>query len=360
MGTRSRWGFSFLLVTVFVIDHPQCATRSPDHLQLAVAYLEVERYDRALQEVRRARREKGRSTVGDLIAALAHTGLGQPDAAVSTLVKGLRAEPANTRLHGALREICARHENYTVALDQLAPVLESQDPPHPILLTTVGWLHAAAGEYQKALGPLQDAAATSNGDMLATTELSRTLEKLERPQEAVEILDAALQKAPNHPELLLAAGLFHLRRADPETATGFFDSLITVSSDPSQAAARLAGACYEAGSHDFAVRYYERAIELGATEAYVYNNLAWSYAATGRNLDRALSLALRAVKKSPDNPGYLDTYAEVCFGLGQVHRAVALMRRALELEPVDGTQREYLIEQMQRFQQALEAESPPS
>ena len=84
------------------------------------------------------------------------------------------------------------------------------------------------------------------------------------------------------------------------------------------------------------------------------NNLAWTYAEEGLRLDRGLELSLRAVKADADNVVYLDTYAELFFKKGQYSRAVALMGRALELEPEDGAHYLYLQEQMHKFRRALE------
>ena len=79
------------------------------------------------------------------------------------------------------------------------------------------------------------------------------------------------------------------------------------------------------------------------------------YAEEGMRLNYALGLSMRAVKLEADSPVYLDTYAELLHLLGRRAHAVAIMRRALELEPPDGEQRIYLEGQMAKFQQALDA-----
>lgn len=353
MRSRARLGLQLLAAAVFVIDSPQCGTRHTDHLQLAVAYLEAERYNRALQEVERARREHGKSSEGALVAALAHTGLERPDAAVAVLAGGLDSAPADERLHRALREVCARSELYAEALQAVEPLLENSESPAPALLATVGWLRAATGDFPGALQPLQRAAGVEDAETFARLELSRTLEALGRSAEALEVLERALQEDPDHPEVLLAVGLAYVRCDDRDAAIDGFERLLENSQQASRDASRIAAACYEAGSPDLAVRYYERAIELGEVDPFVYNNLAWTYAELNTCLDRALELARTAVKMAPENPGYLDTYAEVYFGLGKIRQAVALMRRALELVPAGGRNRHYLEQQMARFHQAL-------
>ena len=64
-----------------------------------------------------------------------------------------------------------------------------------------------------------------------------------------------------------------------------------------------------------------------------HNNLAWLASRLGRNLDKALTHAQRAVELEPENHGYLDTLADVWFRKGEKAKAVALMKKCLELEP---------------------------
>ena len=59
--------------------------------------------------------------------------------------------------------------------------------------------------------------------------------------------------------------------------------------------------------------------------------------------------ARQAVKSDADNVVYLDTYAEVLHLLGRHRRAMAIMALAIELEPEDGDQYDYLQQQMQKF-----------
>ncbi len=70
----------------------------------------------------------------------------------------------------------------------------------------------------------------------------------------------------------------------------------------------------------------------------VLNNLAWTYAEEGVELDRAEKLSRDAVKSEADNVVYLDTYAEVLHLQGQHRRAMAIIALAIELEPEDGEQ----------------------
>jgi tetratricopeptide (TPR) repeat protein len=94
----------------------------------------------------------------------------------------------------------------------------------------------------------------------------------------------------------------------------------------------------------FAAAYARRRAELAQRpdDPERKNNLAWLCARCGENLAEARELAEAAMRAEPENAAYLDTAAEVYFGLGDVKRAVELETRALELRPDDPFMREQL------------------
>lgn len=80
----------------------------------------------------------------------------------------------------------------------------------------------------------------------------------------------------------------------------------------------------------------------------LHNDLAWLYARCHRNLGDALAHARRAVERRPDNPGYVDTLAEVHFHLGDRDEAVRLSERSVALAP----DRAIHQKQLERFRSA--------
>jgi len=306
-----------ILLGVFVIDNPQCGNRRYTHPQLAFAYLEKGRYEQALVEAQRALRQHGDDPALYLIAALAQLGQDQIEAAVLTLEQGLQIDPDDERIHPTLRRICQDAERFDLARDVLERLLE-QHPNSVRTRGSLGWVYAQLGE----------------------------------DEQAVELLNEALASEPDDDQLLLAMGDCQLRQGQPEAAARSFAQALAKSKLPVATAVAIARHYYEQGMRRQTIEYYERAMEHEAEDPLILNNLAWTYAEEGIRLDRALELATRAVKLEADNVVYLDTYAEVFFQKGQHARAIAVMRRALELEPEDGEQYEYLQEQLEKFRRA--------
>ncbi len=77
-----------------------------------------------------------------------------------------------------------------------------------------------------------------------------------------------------------------------------------------------------------------------------HNNLAWLCASCRRELDKGLEHASAAVKLAPEHAGYLDTLAEIHFQRGDQAKAVALMKKCVEMDP----KRPYYRKQLKRIE----------
>lgn len=96
----------------------------------------------------------------------------------------------------------------------------------------------------------------------------------------------------------------------------------------------LQGDIYEQiGQRKKSYASYQRSLRLNDSNVGVLNNYAYHLAVEGRMLDRALEMAEKANKLSPDNATYIDTEAWVLFKLGRYIDAQVLMRRVMLLDP---------------------------
>lgn len=350
-GLRAQsWMFGVL--GVFVVQN-HCGVPGVAHDQLGAHFLDRGQPARALQEARRAVREAPDEAAPRVIEALALADMDRLEEAATALEEALRRHPDDARLYATLRSVCVEQQREDVALDVLQR-LASQRPGHWLLTLNLGWAHHAVGDSSQALVLLESAVADPDPDVapeervLAYVELSRLYGEQGRLQDAVQVIDDALVSTPHEPRLLVTAGELRLRQGQAQQAEALFDDALRGSDDVARTAVQIAVAFYNADDRLRAIRFYERAI-ANRPSPLTLNNLAWTYAEAGVNLDRAQELSLRAVKSDADNVVYLDTYAEVLFRQGRVPQAVALMRRCLDLEPVDGEQYDYLQGQLRRF-----------
>jgi tetratricopeptide (TPR) repeat protein len=91
------------------------------------------------------------------------------------------------------------------------------------------------------------------------------------------------------------------------------------------------------GDRERAIERYEEAIRHGPELAEAKNNLAYIYADSGENLDRALDLAQDAKALLPDNPSVADTLGWVLYKRGVPSAAISYLKEAeAATKPSDG------------------------
>jgi len=83
------------------------------------------------------------------------------------------------------------------------------------------------------------------------------------------------------------------------------------------------------GAQDKAIERYEAAIKYGPDLAYPKNDLAYIYAETGTNLDRALDLAQDAKAALPDTATVADTLGWVLYKRGIPSAAISYLKEAV-------------------------------
>ena len=340
------------LMGVFVIENPQCGITA-EHHRLALYYLDQGHYERALVEARRAVREHAESAPSYLIMAMAELGLERPEAAIAAIGQAILADPGNPQYYATLRQVCQEEKRFDLGRQVLDQVLAAQ-PDNHLAQSNLGWTYAQLDDEDRARQWLEQAAVGDSTATFAQVQLARFHLRHQRYAEAAQVLAQALRQVPGDPAALLALGDCHLRQGAQEEARSRFAAALEHSDEPAATAGQIASLCYDQGLRRLAIEYYEQALGRGPQppSPALLNNLAWTYGEENLKLEYALQLSLQAVKSDADNPVYLDTYAELLFKQGQGDRAIALMRRALENEPADSEQHQYLEGQMQKFQQA--------
>ncbi len=90
---------------------------------------------------------------------------------------------------------------------------------------------------------------------------------------------------------------------------------------------------------------YDGRMARKGNDASFLNDYAWTFAEKGINLPRALAAAQKAARLSKEEPGVLDTLAEVYFKMGKRAEALATIEKAIAKQPED----KYFQEQREKF-----------
>ena len=83
--------------------------------------------------------------------------------------------------------------------------------------------------------------------------------------------------------------------------------------------------------------HFVRVLQIDPDAPVAANNLAWLYAETDENLDRALELALRARAKLPDRPEVNDTVGWVHYRKDRAAEAIPYFEKSVEKDPNNPT-----------------------
>jgi tetratricopeptide (TPR) repeat protein len=309
------------------------------------------------------------------LKALLLRSLGKADAARDVLRHLVRLAPQNTdymrRLLGA--ELAAGE---FADAERLHERLRAMDKGDGMLDRQVLAVYLAAGELNRASSLLERMIAQDTtdagliyalgncrlqlGDTIRAETLFRRANRMEPAEPrywialaamamgrqdfvaVTTLVDSALEHAPSHPSLLSLKGLALYRGGHPLESIPVFEQAIELDSTLYVALGSLALVYDELDSVDRAVELYERAIHYSDSAATYLNNLAYTYASHGVELERAKALVRRALEVEPNNSAYLDTMGWVEFALGDYHGAVRWLEKARHADPSSAATLEHL------------------
>ena len=366
----------------FDVGLPAWPNNAPARLLVGQTAEKLGDAPRALQEYRAAYRADRNGDEGPLAAARLYLALGEYDEAFHFASLRLGSEneaPAAHRLAARAALGLGQHARARALVDRLEALvgqeLAAAIDAAAVLNATDGPAAAAAALQSRGL----DLADPSNREALgAVVEYLTDQGKVTR---ALALVDGAAEKDREAADLYDLRGrlLANLDRSDKAEAA--FEKALSVDADYAPALAGLATLAAAAGDTEGAIELFDRsarsdvslvASHYGAAQlvllsgdvdgaetrlrallkaapqhADACNDLAWILAEKGQDLDRALELALRAVRQHAE-ANTLDTLGWVRMARREYDLAEKALRRAVRKDPQAASIR-------YRLGQALEA-----
>jgi arylsulfatase A-like enzyme/predicted Zn-dependent protease len=202
------------------------------------------------------------------------------------------------------------------------------DPGAPIVAVGLGQVAEAAGDRERAREHYREAhtraraqeSSSEGGWRLAALMLE--MGELEKADQTLASLAPAESKSEDAARRLAAAELVAGRT---EAAIARLEDASEAIPDSAGVALLLGSAFEKAGRPDDALAARERAVLLAPDAPAALNDLAWSLAVTGKDLDRALELAERVHAAAPKALEALDTLAVVRLRRGEAAAALVLL-----------------------------------
>jgi tetratricopeptide (TPR) repeat protein len=260
---------------------------------LAQSLVILRRMDEALSELN-AIPESDRTA--DVLYALGrvHIVTGNDVEARKYLTRANELMPTNHDIMRNLMRLDRKEGRFPESVARVGAAVDA-DPESAKLYTLSGIVAQMDGRPDDAEKAFQKAIDIDPTDAAGYEQLARLYAKTGRLNEAVSTYEAAIKARPEDPNLHYFLG----------TLYSF------------------------GGARDKAIERYEDAVKFGPDLAYPKNDLAYLYAESGENLDRALDLAQDAKAALPDTSTVADTLGWVLYKRGIPSAAISYLKEAV-------------------------------
>ncbi len=211
------------------------------------------------------------------------------------------------------------------------------DPGHEMSLSLLGDRLESVERYEEAIAVYERVPPTSAVHASMRQQIAQNLQRLERPDEAIRVLKAALNGTKD--DLRTYAGIADVQRAEErfEDAVENYSKAIALVKKPEERHWLL---FYTRGiAYERAKRWQESeadlklSLKLKPENPGVMNYLAYSWVDRGVNVPEALAMLKRAVAMRPEDGFIVDSLGWAYFKLGQYDEAVKYLEQAILLEP---------------------------
>lgn len=259
--------------------------------------------------------------------------LGQAEQSEAVLRELQERAPRNPAALSRLAELYLRSGRIPEASRQLE-ALRKIDPANPVTYYFLGVVALQEKEFERARNHFERAVLLNPALEPAQTDLAVALLSLQRPEDAVAVLDRARKEVPPSFRLEYLSGVARsqLKRFDQALEAYSTAEKLGATNQPPLTDHRFyfqVGALLERkGDEAKSIEYLEKSLELKPDFDEALNHLGYLWAEKGKNLQRARAMIEQALQAEPENPAYMDSMGWVLFRLGRFTEALEWLTQA--------------------------------
>ena len=259
--------------------------------------------------------------------------LGQAEQSEAVLRELQERAPRNPAALSRLAELYLRSGRIPEASRQLE-ALRKIDPANPVTYYFLGVVALQEKEFERARNHFERAVLLNPALEPAQTDLAVALLSLQRPEDAVAVLDRARKEVPPSFRLEYLSGVARsqLKRFDQALEAYSTAEKLGATNQPPLTDHRFyfqVGALLERkGDEAKSIEYLEKSLELKPDFDEALNHLGYLWAEKGKNLQRARAMIEQALQAEPENPAYMDSMGWVLFRLGRFTEALEWLTKA--------------------------------
>lgn len=303
-------------------------------LALAGLYEEQKKYQEAIDAYRRyldinPARAGFRVKVGELLIKT-----DQPELAEKEFLELLKALPTSVEARMALGLLYYDLRRFAESAAQFAMLLRRTPKDDKLL-----YLLASALEQKGDLPDAREAylKVSPAFDLYANAQVYAAviLKKEGRLDDAISVIERALQKKEEHALLYLYLSSLYEEKNDLEAAKITLSKGLELFPRNTDMLYLYGALLEKTNRFEESIQYMEKALEIDPDNADALNFIGYSYAERGIRLDEAQQLIVRALKMKPDNGYILDSLGWVYFRKNNHEEALKYIQKALSILPND-------------------------
>ena len=275
----------------------------------------------------------------------------------------------------APRHITSAVDGVAGAMFDLATLLSQENVPEIAMILTRLALHLrpdfalaglllgdileSTGRRSEAIAAYRSVPDSSPLQWTARLRAAGSLDRLERVEEALDLLTRMAAEAPDRADALIAKGdILRYKKRYAEAVEAYDTAFARLD----EARERHWSLYYSRGialernkQWPRAESDFLRALESQPDQPFVLNYLGYSWVEQGHNLERALRMIEKAVRLRPNDGYIVDSLGWAHYQLGAFDKAVTHLERAVELAPTDATINDHLGDAFWRVGRRAEA-----
>jgi tetratricopeptide (TPR) repeat protein len=214
------------------------------------------------------------------------------------------------------------------------------------------------GETDKALEQFRMINQESSYYTTAQIHIAYILNIQEKSDEAIEIVEQAIEDDPERVELYLLLSSFHESRKDYDNAMRALEAGLLKTGADGELHFRMGVILDKTGRKDESIAQMRKVVELEPNHADALNYIGYTFAEQGIRLDEAETLIKKALSIKPDSGYIVDSLGWVYYQKGLYAKALKTLQRAVTLTPNDPAIMDHLGDaffKTEAYEKALQA-----
>jgi tetratricopeptide (TPR) repeat protein len=176
----------------------------------------------------------------------------------------------------------------------------------------------------------------------AYLQIGYALFTLEKYEQAKPVIEKGLELSPNDFRMNYSYALVLQRLGNLPNAIKYYENAHKIIPEELSVLSSLALAYNSNKQYKESDAAYDEALKLDPDNALILNNYAYNLSTRGQDLNKALEMSKRAVRKEPGNPSYLDTMGWIYFMLKDYKSAREYIERAVAVNGSNSVLLEHL------------------